>query len=154
LSKHHKVYRSIKEIPVQLDFIFLIDVLEHLENDEEFLRSFFNKLNPGGKLFLYVPAGKKLFSDFDKGLGHFRRYSKNELRDKVVKAGFKVDYILYHESLSYFASLIHNVFLKKKIPSARSMKLYDRYLVPLSNAIENVIKPSFGKSLYLSATKK
>ncbi|MEL6983597.1 MAG: class I SAM-dependent methyltransferase [Actinomycetota bacterium] len=72
------------------DAVTLLDVLEHIEDDNAFLAEIFEHLAPGGHLFLTVPAGQWLFSDWDTKLGHFRRYSRGQLRTIVGAAGFDV----------------------------------------------------------------
>lgn len=153
LSENHKAYSSLKEITDEMDFIFLIDVLEHLEDDNLFLEKFFQKIKPGGKLFIYVPAGKKLYSSFDRQLGHYRRYNKKELSEKIIRAGFKIEKIRYHEIISYFLSFIHNKISGKSSPSTAAVKMYDRFIIPATNKIEQFFSPPFGKSVYVSAVK-
>ena len=151
LSEYHEVYEKIEDVPGEIDFIFLIDVLEHLKEDEYFLNTFHDKLKKGGTLFLYVPARMELYSEFDKAIGHYRRYSKKELVEKVLKAGFQVEECRYHDLLGYFASAIHNKLMCRKEPTATSIQIYDKTLVPLTNFIEKGINPPIGKSLYLKA---
>jgi len=152
LSQRHEVYKSIEKVPGEVDYIFLIDVLEHLEDDVAYLKTFFDKLRPGGRLFLFVPAGKSLYADFDRSIGHFRRYRRKELINKVKAAGFKVESCRYHELPGYFATFLHNLVIKKTKPSAGSLRFYDRFL-PLTNRFENVIRPPFGKSISLLASR-
>ncbi len=152
LSKKHNTFHDLDEAPGNIDLLFSIDVLEHIEEDEKILSQFFEKLNPGGLLFLYVPARMELYSEFDKSIGHFRRYNKEELKLKVQKAGFTIDRTQYHEMPGYFASMFHNVLLNKSQPSERSIRLYDKIL-PFSNKVEGFLNPPIGKSLYLWAIK-
>lgn len=151
LSKNHEVYEKIEDVKGEIDFVFLIDVLEHLKDDEYYLKIFHNKLKKGGTMFLYVPARMELYSSFDKAIGHFRRYSKKELVEKVKGVGFQLEECRYHELLGYLASVIHNKLMSQKEPSAASVKVYDKILVPITNFIEKGINPPIGKSLYLIA---
>jgi SAM-dependent methyltransferase len=153
LKKSVEVYSEIEKVSNQLDCIYLIDVMEHLENDEYFLGCFFEKLKKGGRLFIYVPARMELFSGFDKKIGHYRRYSKKELTTKLLKAGFQIEQIRYHEILGYFAVLIYKWFGGKPDLSINAVKLYDKILVPATNFFEKIIPVPFGKSIYVSAFK-
>lgn len=152
LAGKHNAYKTIDEAPTGFDFIFLIDVLEHLQDDEEYLKKFYLKLREGGRIFIYVPARRELFSEFDKSIGHFRRYTKKELKRKVKDAGFMLEACHYHEFPGYLASAIHNILLQKKEPAPISLKLYDQIL-SISNFLENILPPPIGKSLYLSAKR-
>jgi SAM-dependent methyltransferase len=75
------------------DLLTAFDVLEHLENDDKALTTWFKPLKSGGLIYITVPAYQWLYSAHDKALHHFRRYSTKELRDKLQKAGFKVRFI-------------------------------------------------------------
>lgn len=96
---------------------FLLDVLEHIEDDEAFLSEIYRILEPGGKLILTVPALQFLFSDFDLEVGHYRRYTLRELNEKLIKSGFLVDYKTYFFSLLpipvFIGRFVINRFKKK-----------------------------------------
>lgn len=156
LAKHHNAFKDIAEIPDNhLDGIFLIDVLEHLNEDELFLMQFYQKLKPGGRLFIYVPARMELFSAFDKKIGHVRRYHKKELREKAEKAGFCIETLRYHEILGYFAAWFNKLFSKANDGQlhAGAVAIYDRFLVPPTNWLERWVAPPIGKSLYVGGRR-
>lgn len=71
--------------PNSLPVIGLFDVLEHIENDLGFLRHLHDLLEPGGMLYLTVPAYNLLWSDADNYAGHFKRYSFKTL-EKLCSA--------------------------------------------------------------------
>lgn len=73
-----------------VDVIIMLNVLEHIENDNEALKSAWKLLRPGGKLVIEVPAGPELYDAYDSELHHFRRYSSGELAQKLSSAGFEV----------------------------------------------------------------
>jgi ubiquinone/menaquinone biosynthesis C-methylase UbiE len=77
----------------QFDLIGMFDVLEHLENDEGILTSIQQMLKPGGKLLLTVPAHGELWSTFDLISYHQRRYEPSDLKAKLIKSGFSVEYM-------------------------------------------------------------
>ncbi|MEW5766876.1 MAG: class I SAM-dependent methyltransferase [bacterium] len=89
----------------EFDFIFTVHVLEHIQEDETVLAHLFQALKPKGRLLVYVPAVKKrdahsIFNNrlaqerrkiFEEDFGHVRAgYLKEELEEKLNKAGFKV----------------------------------------------------------------
>ncbi|OVE76678.1 hypothetical protein BVX98_05175 [bacterium F11] len=63
-----------------IEVVTLLDVLEHQENDHDFLTEILHKMAPNSKLIIMVPAFQFLWSEWDKNLGHFRRYRKKTLR--------------------------------------------------------------------------
>lgn len=75
------------------DYLFAFEVLEHIENDVEALRTWADFVKPGGTILLSVPALKSLWSSSDVWAGHHRRYERNELEMKVNEAGFVIDAI-------------------------------------------------------------
>lgn len=153
LSSSVKVFNSMDEVSVELDCIYLIDVLEHLENDQFFLNQFYDKLKVGGRLFIYVPARMELYSAFDKKIGHFRRYTLKELRAKTMAAGFTIEELRYHELLGYGALWINKLLSNSGDLNPTAVKLYDKLVVPFTNFIEKFIPAPIGKSIYLSARK-
>lgn len=68
-----------KEDFSKIQFVSLLDVLEHQQDDQFYLRKLVRKMDTGSKLFLTVPAFSCLWSDWDQRLGHFRRYRKEDL---------------------------------------------------------------------------
>lgn len=156
LAQHHKAFKDISEVPENhFDGIYLIDVLEHLKDDRKFLQQFYQKLKPGGKLFIYVPARMELFSAFDKKIGHERRYHKGEFNRKIREAGFSIKVLRYHEILGYFAAWFNTLFSKANDGNlnAKAVAIYDRFLVPTTNWIERWVVPPIGKSLYVVGEK-
>ncbi len=73
-----------------VDAIVLLNVLEHIDDDETAMRHCCRMLKPGGLVVIEVPAGPGLFDDYDRELMHFRRYSAGELRRKAEAAGFAI----------------------------------------------------------------
>jgi len=61
------------------DVITALDVMEHVENEHSFLDSVRENLRDRGILLLTVPAHQYLFSQWDRRLHHFRRYSRRGL---------------------------------------------------------------------------
>src|SRR5262249_23578776 len=64
----------------RLDTVICINVLEHIEDDAKVLRNFYQLLQPGGHALLLVPTDPRLYTGVDRALGHFRRYTHDELR--------------------------------------------------------------------------
>lgn len=73
-----------------MDFLILMDVLEHQENDLEFLINLKSKMRRDSYLIITCPAMMFLWSDWDKSLGHFRRYSLNSFNKVIKEAGFEI----------------------------------------------------------------
>lgn len=76
-------------LKAEADVLLSMEVLEHIDNDRATLNNWFNLIRPGGHLLLSVPAHPHLFSAEDEMAGHFRRYSRAELNEKLATAGFE-----------------------------------------------------------------
>jgi SAM-dependent methyltransferase len=72
------------------DAVFLLDVIEHLDEDERAMKCAAGRLRKGGVLVVAVPAGKWLWSRYDERAGHRRRYSARELRRLGERVGLEV----------------------------------------------------------------
>jgi len=77
------------------DLVLAIDLLEHLDDDEDGLKEFWRVLVKSGKIIIFVPAFKFLWGIQDEVGLHRRRYSLSELKEKVEKSGFKILRISY-----------------------------------------------------------
>jgi hypothetical protein len=93
-----------------------------------------------------------LFSDLDRSVGHFRRYTKVDLREKLQTNGFKVRKLQFADSLGFFASLLIRFTgykSKGNLGGLKSIKLYDKYIFPLSKSLDMIgLKYLFGKNLF------
>jgi len=97
----------------RFELIGLFDVLEHLQDDEQILRNLHCLLVPNGALLLTVPAHQSLWSYFDAAACHARRYALNELENKILCAGFAIEYLT-----PYMASIFPLVWLKRRFLSS------------------------------------
>jgi len=86
------------------DIVGAFDVLEHIRDDEGFLKACHSLLSAKGHLLLTVPAGMSLWSPVDALSGHVRRYEYEELSKKLIDAGFTVN------SLGYWNSLLLSLY--------------------------------------------
>jgi len=130
----------------KFDTVIGINILEHIENDVRTIQRLKNILTIEGKLLLIVPAHKILFGSLDTSLGHYRRYSKKELKDKLEKEGFYIEKLEYMNFLGAIGWFFQFKILKRKRMPKGSIKLFDK-LIPLVGLIEKYIKFPFGMSL-------
>jgi SAM-dependent methyltransferase len=83
------------------DLVALLDVLEHVDDRADSLRSIARKLKPTGRILVTVPAYQWLWSAHDLAHHHKLRYSKKGLRRDAEAAGLKVGKIGYFNSLLF-----------------------------------------------------
>jgi len=135
------------------DSILYINVLEHIHDDVAELSCAHTVLEKGGRIFVFVPALPMLFSDFDRSIGHFRRYNRAELERKVESAGFNILDLRWFDMPGIIPWLIKYRLLGSKSMEALGVRAYDRLAVPLIRRLERLIHPPVGKNLLLIAEK-
>jgi SAM-dependent methyltransferase len=136
---------SLELARYELDTVTLINVLEHTTDDAAALRRVFALLQPGGRVIVFVPAGKGLFGTLDEGVGHQRRYEREELVNLLTEAGFTIEHVSWQNRIAKLAWYVNSKLLKRQSLPAAQSKLFDR-LVPLLKAFEGD-NPSTGLSL-------
>jgi hypothetical protein len=147
---HHGTSSNCKEIGSATS-IFYLDVLEHIENDEQELEFVCSRMKRDAVLVVLVPAHQHLFSSFDRYVGHYRRYSLPAL-EGILPKRMRLIHIEYLDSVGYMLSLFSNKFLRGKLLNRRSVKMWDS-LMPLSRRIDSLINHRLGKSILMVAKK-
>ena len=93
-----------------------------------------------------VPAYQSLYSSFDKSVGHFKRYNKNDFFELSKNTGLKIEKLIYYDSIG-FLLLIINRFFSLKQSNLKSKLFLWNLLIPISRIIDFLTFNKFGKSL-------
>ena len=96
----HGTLQSLKLPDSCLAGVGAFDVLEHVNNRQDFLQEIVRVLIPGGHLIVTVPALQVLWSRADEDARHYLRYSRRAFRDELEMCGVEV------LSLGYFFALV------------------------------------------------
>jgi len=137
---------NISSLEEKFDTILYMDVIEHIENDIKELDQAISKLNKNGKLVIIVPAFSILFSDFDKSVGHFRRYTKKNFFN-YKNSEVKLCNLKYFDSLGFFILFLSKILkFKGNSKAVFGIKVWNM-LIPISRLIDKIIFHSLGKSL-------
>lgn len=162
LSIRHGNAEDIDKIGLKMDTIIMMDVLEHIKDDEAQLQKLHNALKKGGRIIIIVPASKILYGKRDIRHGHYRRYSRKELKDKIAGNGFDVVMLRYWNALAFLPYFFSEKVLNRELNSAmrtskkrgvigeivwHAFNLWFKY-------VENRINFGFGLSLICIAEKK
>lgn len=147
-----RVAESIKRSAAP-DSIIYVNVLEHIADDAAELRIIKHTLDPGGRVFIFVPALPWLHGSMDQQLGHYRRYRRSELEEKCVAAGFKVIVSRYFDFLGVLPWWFKYRLLRSDSMEPGAVKIYDQLVVPLAKTLEATITPPLGKNVLLIAEK-
>ncbi|MDQ1615146.1 MAG: hypothetical protein QOJ60_1085, partial [Actinomycetota bacterium] len=79
------------EIGEPVESVVAMNVLEHIDDDAQALRDLAAVVVPGGRIVLWVPAYMQLYGEFDRKVGHYRRYTPRTIRKAVLEAGLEVE---------------------------------------------------------------
>lgn len=135
------------------DSIIYVNVLEHIEDDLSELKLIYQSLSDDGKIFLFVPALMSLYGEYDRKIGHFRRYDKEEIERKCRAAGFRILKSKYFDFAGIFPWFIKYRLLNSKNLGGASVTLYDRLVVPIFKRIESKLNLPIGKNILLIGEK-
>ena len=130
-----------------VESVVAMNVLEHIEDDAQALRDLAGVVVPGGRIVLWVPAYMQLYGDFDRKVGHFRRYTPATVRAAVERAGLAVRHVRPVNLLGGIAWWLAVRRGGAGSPDARLVWLYDNIVVPTSRTIERAVRPPFGQSV-------
>lgn len=123
------------------------NVLEHIEDDAGALASMAQLLEPRGAVVVFVPAHPVAMSDFDRAIGHYRRYTGASLRAAAGDAGLRVE-VLRHVNLpGLFAWLLGMKLLRRTPTDTTALRAYDRFVMPVARSLENRVSFPIGQSL-------
>ena len=134
------------------DSVAYINVLEHIDDDRGELERAHARLRPGGHLLVFVPALAWLMSDFDRRIGHVRRYSLPGLRRLAREAGFAVERLRYFDAAGVLPWYLNFVVLRRGL-GAGGVSAYDRLVVPPMRLVEGWVAPPLGKNLLMVARR-
>ena len=148
----HELYEgTIEDVPpgTAWDAIFSINVLEHIEDDRGELNRYSKLLRPSnGHFCVLVPARPEIYAPIDKDFGHFRRYTRPELRTKLEAAGFEIVELHYFNFVGYFAWWLNFRIMKKRVFEVEKVRFYDRLIFPAGHLLESrLLRPPIGQSL-------
>lgn len=145
---------EFREIKKKFDCIILMDVIEHINYPDELLKKCYKSLNINGLILINVPAFPVLFSEFDRDVGHFERYTKNSIIKKIsFMKSIKINFF-YYDSIGFFLSLLSKFFFQKSYKSNFDKKIiFWDILIPISRLLDLIFSRFFGKSLFVEIKK-
>jgi glycosyltransferase involved in cell wall biosynthesis len=131
--------------PRSFDTVVCSNVLEHIADDAKALAAMRDVLEPGGRVVLVVPALQSLYGTIDRAIHHYRRYSRNELRDKLEGAGLAIEHVSYFNMLGVPGWFLNARLLKRQSVPGVQARIND-WLVPWLR-LERRFGPPVGMSL-------
>ncbi|MFA7336410.1 MAG: hypothetical protein WC028_06465 [Candidatus Obscuribacterales bacterium] len=117
IAHHACSYEDFVSQGYKSDSIGMFDFIEHLEDDLPPLKVAYTVLNQGGKLFVSVPAHQELYSNVDRLMSQYRRYSKESLEKSLREAGFKTVKVQYVMQAMYPLILLKRFIVPTPLPA-------------------------------------
>tara|TARA_B100000029_G_scaffold391070_1_gene387869 strand:- start:678 stop:1370 length:693 start_codon:yes stop_codon:yes gene_type:complete len=154
LQKKFKDYKNINitkkkitDIEGTFNTIIYLNVLEHIKEDKNEIREAEKKLNDGGYLVILVPAHQKLYSNFDKAVGHHKRYDKDFFKKNIFE-NLKMEKLIFLDFFGYFLYFFNNLFFKRDIyPSKFKIMVWDKIFTPLTIIADFCLGYRVGKNI-------
>ena len=139
--------QKINQINIKFNTILYLNVLEHIKKDKSEINLAISKLNSGGHLIILVPAHQKLYSKFDKAIGHCKRYNINFFKNNKFKNA-SVEKLIYLDMVGYFLYFCNKIFFKEEIyPSKIKVFLWDKFFSPITIVLDFFTNYKYGKNV-------
>lgn len=150
---------AVEELAVPIEHtadyasIVSFNVLEHIDDDAGALRALAGLCRPGARVVAVVPAFPIGMSDFDRAIGHVRRYRKATLRLAAQQAGLRVVQLRHINAVGLLAWILTVRLLRRAPRDGVMLRVYDRRVVPVLRWLDSRVEPPFGQSLLLVAER-
>ena len=135
----------------KFDTVLMVNVLEHVPNEQVTLENIHSSLMPGGRAVILVPQHPAIYGTLDHALDHRERYTPKSLRQGLERAGFQVERIFDFNRFSVPGWWFNGKVLKRKTFSQVQLKVL-QMLMPILRRLDPVL-PWGGLSLIAVATK-
>jgi 2-polyprenyl-3-methyl-5-hydroxy-6-metoxy-1,4-benzoquinol methylase len=127
------------------DTVVCSNVLEHIADDGAALRAMRERLMPGGRVVLIIPAHQALYGEIDRAIHHHRRYSRDDIAAKLKAAGLEVEHASFFNVLGVPGWWLNAVLLRRQAVPGLQARIAD-WLVPWLR-VERHLHLPFGMSL-------
>ncbi len=135
------------------DSIIALNIIEHIEDDNLAVANCKKLLKSGGNLILLVPAYQFLYSSFDIGLNHYRRYSKKSLKNIVSKNDLKIKKLFHFNVIGILGWVFYGKLLRKKVIPEKKMKLFN-FFTPVLKFVDIITLNKIGLSVVCVSEKE
>jgi SAM-dependent methyltransferase len=124
------------------------NVLEHIPDHVGALRAAHRLVRPGGRVVMLVPAFQFAMSEFDRRVGHVRRYTKRSLAQAYREAGLELELVHYVNAPGLPAWFVGMRLLGMTPGDGALLRIWDSVVVPCARAVESRLRPPFGQSVF------
>ena len=124
-----------------------LNVIEHVADDVGGLRAAARLVRLSGAVVVFVPAFPFAMSQFDRAIGHYRRYTSRTIRRTFEDAGLELEHLRYVNAPGLVAWTVGMRLLRLTPHDGIALRLWDRVVVPMARRLEGRKPPAFGQSL-------
>jgi len=149
---HAAFEKNYSQLLNSFDTVFALNVVEHIADDKQAIANARSLLAPGGRLIILVPAYQALYNGIDRGLDHYRRYTRKSIKH-LLSDGFDILSTQYFNLAGVFGWFVSGTVLQKKSLTAGPLHLYNK-LVPLFRVADALTFHQVGLSVIAVGRKK
>ena len=153
-DKNIDSYNLIEKVPKSINCIISLNVLEHIEDDDQYIKKFYNHLPQDGKLILYLPSSNLIWTELDDMVNHKRRYSKSGIVELLNSNSFEIEKIFFVDFIGWIVLFFLKTFRLKLDFDKRKIKFYDKFIFRTFKFTDYFFKNIIGKNLFIVASKK
>ncbi len=153
-DKNIDSYNLIEKVPKSINCIISLNVLEHIEDDDKYIKKFYNHLPQDGKLILYLPSSNLIWTELDDMVNHKRRYSKSGIVELLNSNSFEIEKIFFVDFIGWIVLFFLKMFRVKLDFDKRKIKFYDKFIFRTFKFSDYFFKNIIGKNLFIVASKK
>jgi SAM-dependent methyltransferase len=139
--------RGAIDLGTPVSTVVAINVLEHIDDDTGALRALASMTEPGGRIVLWVPAYMQLYGEFDRAVGHVRRYTPRTMTAVIRHAGLTPELV---RPVNFLGGIAWWATVRRGgvgAPNPRLVRTYDRLVIPVTRAVERRVTLPFGQSV-------
>jgi len=153
-QKNYETHSSLNDIKIRDKTVVSLNVLEHIKNDQRALDNLYNFMEAGEDLILYLPVSMSVWSDLDVLVSHYRRYSKQEIIEKLETSGYSILSMEYVDFVGWVTLLLMKFFRLQIGFDENKIKFYDRYIFRYLIFLDKFFLRVIGKNILVVASKK
>jgi len=139
--------RAPVDLGARVSTVVAINVLEHVDDDTGALRTLAELVQPGGRIVLWVPAYMQLYGEFDRAVGHVRRYTPTTMTAAIRHAGLTPELV---RPVNFLGGIAWWATVRRGgvgAPRPGLVRAYDRFVVPVTRVVETRVTLPFGQSV-------
>lgn len=150
---HPEFQKEYSLLYEKFDTVFLLNVIEHIEDDILAIKNCKYLLKQNGHLVLLAPAYNWLYCRFDRELGHYRRYTLDSMGAILKSSGLYIHSGNYFNGAGIIGWLLWGKIMKKKMIGDKEMSVFNRF-VSIARIIDKITAKRTGLSVITKSIKK